>query len=194
LLQTQSLKVRITLTEPLLGTVPKDQAVYSTYIASKAPAPESGEEETSTVPVDLEARGWTGFHQDENGIFIYDYLIKGFLKEAGNVLKDALKIKALKSKIENFVFVNPRRIYLGKEPAGYIERPLRVQTPQGERSALARSDYVSAGTSFEIEIQLLPHKELTVDVILQILEYGQLKGLGQNRNSGYGRFKFELSQ
>ncbi len=193
MMEFEILKVRLTLKEPILGTVPKDPEVYKNYIQSKSPRLE--DDETDSVPVasdELEKKGWTGFHTDKNGVFLFDYQILGFFKEAGNCLKEQLGIKNLRSKIDMFVFVEPRRIYIAKEPAGYIERPLRGQTMQGPRVTLVRSDYVPAGTSFEITIKILKNKEIDKDVICNILEYGELRGLGQFRNGGYGRFTFEV--
>lgn len=180
---------RIELLENMLGTIPKDKEIYKTYIESQKPIVIK-EDETITVE-EIEEKGWTGFHKDETkGLFILDYLFKGFLKHAGNVMKDIVNVKALKSKITDFVFVAPRRIYLGKmEPDGTFERPLRAQTPQGERVCLARSDYVLAGTQFTVKIGLLKHKELDWAKIEDILSHGMLMGLGQFRNGSFGRFK-----
>ena len=183
----QELKMKIKLLEPMLGTVAKDPDVYRTYIESKKPETET-EDEYLTVEK-IEEKGWTGFHRDENGLFIYNYMVKGFIKNAGNVLRDEIKIKALRSKIDNYIFINPRRIYLGqRDPDGYIERPLRAMTMQGPRVTLARSDYIKAGKELEFTIVLLPHKELTEAVIMRLFEYGKLMGLGQFRNGGYGNF------
>jgi hypothetical protein len=171
----------------MLGTVTKDPEVYKTYIESKKPETIT-EDEYLTVEK-IEEKGWTGFHKDENGLFIYEYMVKGFLKQAGNVLKDVVKIKALRSKLDDYIFISPRRLYLGKqEPDGVIERPLRAMTMMGPRVTLARSDYVSAGTSVSFEIVLVPHKEVKWEVIDTLFEYGKLSGLGQFRNGGYGRF------
>lgn len=180
---------RIELLENMLGTIPKDKEIYKTYIESQKPIVIK-EDETITVE-EIEEKGWTGFHKDETkGLFILDYLFKGFLKHAGNVLKDIVGVKALKSKITDFVYVAPRRIYLGKaEPDGVFERPLRAQTPQGERVCLARSDYVLAGTQFVVSIGLLKHKELDWNKVDALLEHGMLMGLGQFRNGSFGRFK-----
>jgi hypothetical protein len=182
------MKVTIRLITPMLGTVPKDKEVYSTYIESKRP--ETGADIEAKTIQETEEKGWTGFHSDENGLFVYDYFVKGFIRYAGNVLKDELKIKALKSKLTDFLFVQPRRIYLGKtKPDGVLERPLRAQTMQGPRVTLARSDYVDEGTEIKFDILLLNHKEITVEKISMILDYGKLQGLGQFRNGGYGRFE-----
>jgi len=180
-------KYVIELKTEMLGTVPKDPEVYRTYIESKKP--EGVDEEEYLNVEKIEEKGWTGFHKDTNGLFLYDYMIKGFLKHAGNVLKAELKIAALRSKLNDFCFVFPRKIYLGKEKAdGFVERPLRAMTQQGPRVALARSDYINAGQQIEFELGLLEHKEIKWKTIDTLLEYGELAGLGQFRNGGYGRF------
>lgn len=185
--------VEIELVEPMLGTVPKDPAVYATFIETKKPN-EIEENESLTVE-QIEQKGWTGFHKDEKGYFIYDYMIRGFLKNAGNILKESLKIKALASKIDKFVFVFPRRIYLPiKELTDVLERPLRAMTMQGPRVTLARSDTVPAGTCLQFTIQLLPC-EIDMETLESLFEYGELCGLGQFRNGSYGRFivtKFQV--
>lgn len=182
--------VKITLITPMLGTVPKDPNVYTSYIASKAPKDVDTTDEDIPPP---DEKGATGFHADENGLYLLDYQVKGMIKEGGNILKDIIGITALRSKLDNFLFVQPRKIYLGKkEPDGVIERPLRAQTAQGPRVSLARSDYVAEGTTFEFDVALLAGP-VTIDVVRAILDYGALKGLGQFRNGGYGRFTYELS-
>jgi hypothetical protein len=178
----------IKLITEMLGTVTKDPEVYKTYIESKKPEGVT-EEEYLTVEK-IEERGWTGFHADDKGLFIYEYMIKGFLKAAGNVLKEELKIKALRSKLDDYVFISPRRIYLGKDkPDGYIERPLRAMTMQGPRVTLVRSDKINDGQEIEFTVNLLPHKEIDWNVIDKLLAHGELMGLGQFRNGGYGRFE-----
>lgn len=184
------MKIKIKLITEMLGTVTKDPEVYKTYIESKKP--KEIEEDESLSVEKIEEKGWTGFHADERGLFVYDYLVKGFLKNAANVLKDSIGIKNFRSKLNDYVFVTPRKIYLGKaQPDGVIERPLRAMTMQGPRVTLARSDYINAGTEIEAEIALLPHKEISEETIKKLFEYGKLQGLGQFRNGGYGRFEVE---
>ena len=78
-------KVRITFIEELLGSAPLNQSVYSPYIASKAPATANGAAvaaEALTI-VNADEKGRTGFHRDEDGSpFLYDYVVRGFMKEA----------------------------------------------------------------------------------------------------------------
>lgn len=189
----ETLKIEIQLIEPMLGTVPKNKEIYSKYVADKTNE-KNQTEELETIQ-ELEEKGWTGFHINPvtKDLFIYDYMIKGFLKEAAGALKSELGLKNHKSKIDNLVFVFPREISLNKkEPDGVVERPLRVMTPQGPRVCLARSDYVEAGIRFDVEIKLVNPKEVSKKMIFTILDYGQLKGLGQFRNGSYGRFTYTL--
>lgn len=204
-------QVTFRLLEPLLGTVPKNKDVYTRYIAGKTdangnlliPDPKMIEEEAATVPEDIEKGGWTGFHEDERGIFLYNYAILGFLKEAGNTLRAQIGVANLRSKIDQFVFVEPRRIYLGKDrPDGWLERPFRGLTMQGPRVTVVRSDYVDAGTEFSCRLLLLRGQvaskggakdEITEEVLRTLLDYGKFKGLGQFRNGSYGRFEYELT-
>ena len=181
--------VKIRLTTDLLGTVPKNKEIFSTYIETKKPKNQT-EEETENIE-EIEEAGWTGFMQDEKGIFIYDYMIRGFLKNAGNILKDELKLKNLRSKISDRVFIFPRKIYLGKsEPDGVLERPLRGMTAKGPRVSLARSDYIAAQTEISFSIDIIGGgKEITENLIWKLLEYGKYCGLGQWRNGSYGRFE-----
>ena len=189
----ERLNIKIRLIEPLLGTVPKDPEVYKRFIATKAPDPTTGEKETETVE-EIEEGGWTGFHRDENGLFIYNYMIKGFLKSACEVCMATgiiKKIPAYKKWIDLLVFVEPRRISLGKDkPDGNLERPLRAMTAMGPRVTVCRSDYINAGTEIDFTIRILKNPKISQETVKQILEYGRYVGLGQWRGSGgYGKFE-----
>ena len=187
--------IKLEFMEPILGTAPKNEELYRDYIASKAPQPELADEEMETVPVIDENKLGTGFHRDDGGPFLYDYNVKGFFKDAAGMLRrvkgsKSSKLKAYKKLIDGLVFVKPRRIHL-HIPAGseisILERPLRASTPQGERVALARSEVAPAGTWIEFDVLLLD--DGLEPVLREWLEYGQLRGLGQWRNAGYGRFR-----
>ncbi len=157
---------------------------------------------------------------DKKKPFIYDYQILGFFKEAGDTYRsvEANKIKeaetfnkqaekdgtkkkpvprkvwgSAKKKIDRMVFVFPRKIILSDEEGlrPILERPIRVNGPQGERVAIARSETIPAGTSFDVEIKFIPGSLITVDMIKEILDYGALKGLGQWRNASWGRISWE---
>jgi len=180
--------------EKLLGTVPKDQEVYARFVASKALESVLVDEELETIE-EVEGKGWTGFHKNSQGLFIYDYMIKGFLKCACEVCMSvgALpKISAYKKWIDLAVFIDPRQIPLGKtEPDGCLERPLRTITVKGPRVTVCRSDYIDAGTEIDFTVRVLKVKAgINRVAIEQMLDYGQYVGLGQWRGSGgYGRFE-----
>lgn len=180
----------IQLLTEMLGTVAMDPELYKTYIESKRPAKAEQDDEAATVEK-REEKGWTGFHKDpEKGLFILDYMLKGFLKHAGQVKKDYVKIAGLNGKIDDFVMISPRRLYIGKDKEdGAYERPLRAMTAQGPRVTLARSDYVDFGVTLTFEIILEPHPEVKWDIIDFLFEYGERNGLGQFRNGGFGRFE-----
>lgn len=189
-------RIDITLLEPMLGTAPMDRNVYSTYIAANAPKPEDGEEEVETINED---KGKTGFHRKEDGSpFLYDYVIKGFFKDAAGMLRRAqgtasAKVTAYKKVIDGMVFVEPRQITINGE-VGVLERPLRAQTAQGERVSLASSETVSAGSTLSFDLIVFEEKTVTLDLLTEWLDYGKWRGLGQWRNAGYGRFTYTITE
>ena len=194
------LAVKATFLEPLLGTVPKDQDVYTAYLASKHPTGAAQSDELASVEnIDEGEKGWTSFHSDENGDFLYDYQIKGFLKEAATVLAKELGVKQPASKIERYCYVHPRKVRLQGERGEPLERALRAMTPQGPRNTLVRSDLYLEGTVIEFTVTVIPNtppkgqNAVTVELVQELLAFGELKGLGQWRNGGYGRFTAEVT-
>lgn len=190
--------VKLTFTEPLLGTVALDLEVYQSWIASNAPDAASLEEEIETLGVEEVAKqGMTGFHRLNGVPVIYDYVLKGFFKDACSMLRRvpktlSSKITAHKKVIDGLLFVTPRRIPLdlsGGEMST-LERPLRAQTAQGERIALACSEMAPIGSAITFAVQILGG--VTEELLREWLDYGALRGLGQWRNAGYGRFSYEL--
>lgn len=192
---TQQKKFKLSFTERLLGMSPSSQEVYSKFIIErKAPNPDAPEvkEELETISEsDEKDQLVTIFHRDVEGCYLIDYQVKGFLKNAGNVLKDILKIKALRSKIDNFVFVFPRYIWVAEKPDGIFARSLRAQTAQGPRITIARSEFIEPPCPIEITIELLPHPQIKWKTIYTLLDYGSRVGIGQFRNGSFGRFTWE---
>jgi hypothetical protein len=179
-----------TLIERLLGTVPKHRDVYERFIAKHDP--DVGDDE---LIEDLEDAGWTSFYRDEDGRpVLFDYQLKGFLKEVGNILKDQLGIKNLRSHIENTVYVRPRRLVLGEEVDGDFSRPLRAMTMQGPRVSVRRSDFMEAGRSYTVWLDVLKGSKVTKEVLEAIIDFGKVRGIGQWRNGSYGRFDGKLIQ
>jgi hypothetical protein len=191
-----TLKLRLDFTEELLGTASNNPDLHAEFIASKAPDATSIEEEIAAIGVDAATeKGMTVFPRNDAGEpILFDYQIKGFFKDAAGALRKVsgtkcAKIRAYKKEIDGLVFVSPRMIPL-KMPGdlGHCQRPLRASTPMGERVALAHSESAPAGTSIEIEIDCLtPEME---GLVRECLDYGKLRGIGQWRNSGKGRFTY----
>ena len=209
-----TIKVKLTLTEGMLGTSPNNEEIYTDFIGSKAPDASTLEEEVEALGADgVVEKGMTVFPRTEDGLpFVYDYQIKGMFKDACSMLnrlteKDPVtgkkkkavnesgKITAYKKVIDGMIFPKPRKIAIQMPEDGeitYCQRPLRAQTAQGERVALAISEEVPEGSTLEFSILCLD--DAHVPAVLEWLDYGQLRGLGQWRNSGKGRYTYELME
>lgn len=142
----------------------------------------------------------------------------GMLRRAEGTLSSDLA--AHKKVIDGLIFPKPRMIRLvlpegGK--IGYCQRPLRAQTAKGEITALVNSETVPEGTTLEVEIKYYElkgkapkamkkkgkdvkeengepamSKSKMRETIIEWLDYGELRGLGQWRNSGKGVFSYEI--
>lgn len=186
--------VELTFFEEVLGTCSSDKDIHREYIASKAPDAKSVEDEVAAIGVEgVVEKSQTIFARDAQGRAIcWDYQIKGLFKDACGMLKrdvttESAKCKAFKKEIDGLIFVRPRMIpFLFDGKTGDCQRPLRVQTPQGEKTALANSETIPAGAKlvFNIDYRLPSHESL----IIEWLNYGEDRGFGQWRNSGKGRF------
>lgn len=193
-------KIRLEFTQPLLGTVPKNEDIYRDFVASKAALNDDELAEELETVEHIEESGWTGFHLENGQPILYDYVIKGFFKDACSMLRrvtgtESKKMRAYKKIIDGLIFPKPRKIsFVLPEGAemGIIERPLRASTPQGERIALVRSDTVPEGTKLEFELQILG--QVSEKLLREWLDYGAVRGLGQWRNAGWGTFIYELEE
>ena len=197
------MKVKITLLEEVLGSSPSNEELLATYIASKAPTGDLTTEEVDNIKAQNAEDRITVFPKTADGTpFLYDYQVKGMLKDSCKMLAKAGKagyaggkacaaIKAYKQAIDGLIFVYPREIPydLHGMKMDYCERPLRAQTPMGERVSIAKSESVPAGSTAEFEIECLDPK--LEDMVRECLDYGKKRGLGQWRNSGKGRFEWE---
>lgn len=198
MLQVEKRLFTLAFLEPILGSSSADPEIHSRFIAAKAPSTQDGDTETTVIDdMDVKRKGLTVFPRDAIGLFLYDYHIKGFLKEAGNTIKDSLGIKNLRNKLERYVFTRPRRIYLLRNgvpitgPDGMLERALRAMTVQGERIALVSSERVDTPCEIQFSAEILENKEkIGTEILESLLEYGRYKGLGQWRNGSYGTFEW----
>lgn len=225
----KQLKIRMRFTEPVLGSRPGNPELLRDHIASKAPDLANAKEEVAVseealaTHIDTEMRkGMTVFDKDATGMFMWDYQIRGAIKEAVGILVEAGQITTCtkythKRVVDTAVFVrgmnSARRIYLMKpdgthwtETKEVNERPLRASTMQGDRVAIARSEQLPAGTWMEFKVELLTGSRvkkkkgveeevafgLTEEDIQDVFNYSGVRGFGQWRGGGWGLFTFSL--
>lgn len=200
----ETMHVRLTFIDEILGTASSDPEIHRSYIASKGPDAVTIEEELETLTVDeVTEKGMTIFSKDADGTpLLWNYQIRGFFKSACSALRaikgtKSSKLKAYKKQIDLriFVFADEANKAERKIPIkvsgeiGSCQRPLRAQTMQGERVTLANSESIPAGSSVEFDIVLLEPEDR--EMVEEWLDYGQFNGIGQWRNSGKGAFTWE---
>lgn len=193
----KEMKVRITFTEEVLGTSSNNPELHDEFIASKAPDAPSRKEEVEALGVgEVVEKDMTVFPRNENHEpFIWNYQLKGFFKDACGMLRKVTgtkssKVTAYKKEIDGLVFVFDRKIPIQNyKQIGECQRPLRASTAQGERIALAHSETIPAGSYIEFTVKCL--KDSLMPVVKEWLDYGELRGFGQWRNSGKGCFTWK---
>ena len=202
----KTIRVKLTFLESILGTSPNNSEIYTEFIGSKAPDAPSLKEEVEALGDDVVAeKGTTVFPRDDDGTPIFwAYQIEGFFKGTCGFLRsvpktESSKVKAYKKTIDGRIFVfgekgedNPtgRKIRINNAfPMGLLQRPLRAQTAQGERISLACSEEIPAGAWVEFNIMMLNDED--EKLVREWLDFGEYNGIGQWRNAGKGRFKWE---
>lgn len=193
-----TLKIKVTFDEEVLGTASANPDIHRDYVASNGPNAMTIQEEVEAIGTEETfEKSMTVFPRNKEGKpIIWDYQWKGFLKDAFGSLKkipgsECGKIKAYKKEIDGLIFVYPRMIPIELNgDMDICQRPLRAQTAQGERVALASSETVPEGSSVIFEIKCL--LDTHASAVIEALEYGAMRGFGQWRNSGKGRFHYEI--
>jgi len=98
-------------------------------------------------------------------------------------------VRNLREKINRYVYIEPRQIILQTAIVGELTRPLRAETAQGPRIALATSDVIPAGTRIRFRVRVLDQgakPEVTLDLLRELFDLGQVRGLLQWRSGGWG--------
>lgn len=200
MIEINELRIKLTFREEVLGMLPASEEVYKEFIAKNAPDAKTREEEIAEFGVDgVMDKSLTVFPRTEDGVpHLFDYQIRGMFKDNCSGLArvkttESSKLKAYKKVIDQNIFVAERKIPFVLPEGGEMgirQRPLRAQTAQGERIALAASETVPAGSTIEFTIEYYnpDHQEL----IFEWLDHGRRHGLAQWRNSGKGSFDYEV--
>jgi hypothetical protein len=199
------LPVKLTFIEEVLGTASANKEIHREFIAEKAPDALSREEEVEYIGVDaVVEKSMTIFPKENGKPFFWDYQLKGFFKDTCGSLSrcpgtitykgtTGKEFRAYRKIIDGCIFVQPRKIFIELNGSmGNCQRPLRGSTPQGERIALANSETVPSGSTCSFDIVCL--NEAYEKYVIEWLDYGQLRGTGQWRNSGKGRFTYEINK
>lgn len=208
-MKIEKVKFTFTFTEPVLGMTCNNRDVYTEFIAAKAPTTTKGDEETAALPArEIEQKALTVFPKDDKGMFFWDYQIRGFFKDTIIKMIELGTCKlskwGYKKAVDSFLFVENRRNYLQRDgvnltkPDGIEQRPLRAETMQGDRVALAMSEKVDPGTSLSFVVQILmgdnAKSRLAVfdqEMVVAIVDHAsKWVGFGQWRSGGNGRFTF----
>lgn len=197
--------VKIRIRERLDGGVPKSPELIGKWVAAR-----TGHDDEQTKELveehmpDLDpivegvAEGmWTGFKRDESGHYIEARQVKAMLRESAVLLGIIKKKRGSRQIIQHGFEVRGHeggsKIYL--EACSEIEteeRPIHVMTPQGPRSAIKRTDFVTTATlSWELWVLTTDHREtrhVGVAELEKMLTHSQENGLGANRSQGSGKF------
>jgi hypothetical protein len=234
-MKTELSKVTMSFTMPVLGMSPNNPKIFTEFFAERASNSANADEEHVALvdkfkrqavmagmeiktDEDLEAfitlqvnKQKTVFPQDENGLFMWDYQLRGFFKEQVGALINLGEITNLtnyahRKAVDQFLLITQRRNYFTRDGKnilaadGEITRTLRVMTPQGERVSLACSETINPPANLEFTVQVfLPDKAqkktmavFDKDTLRACLEFGSVHGFGQWRSGGNGRFTFVL--
>lgn len=214
-MKTETMRVKLVFIDSLLGGEPGSTELHEDYIQTKIPDDQYTPEELKAIKdeeiaalMDGDQKGKTVFYRNEAGEpCLKNNHIKGFFKSACAALKPdkdniSSKITSYKKEIDTHIFVyadanDKAQRFIPIQNYGEInscQRPLRAQTMQGERVAIADSEEIRAGAFIEFDVVILKHdkKPLGVDLVKEWLDFGQFNGLGQWRNSGHGAFVYKV--
>jgi len=210
------IKIAVTFTESVLGSLPGNPQLMEDYIVTKM-AKDKGKtpdivkknsaekiaavSDPDTADERIE-KATTVFARDEKGLFCWDYTWRGFLKESISVLIELgeASVKKLskwscKRSVDSLVFVAPRRIYFRDDkdrpimqPESICERPLRASTMQGDRIALARSELLPAGTNCQFTITLLEGTNAKSNLAV-LTKDSIIEALEYGAMKGYGQWR-----
>ena len=206
-------EVELSFFTPILAMSPGTQAQFQKWVLEKNDIvlDEAIEEELDTIVEDREdgfdSTKVTAFHRDVDGVYLLQSQFKGFVRESGNTLKQAVYntktkkagIANLKNKLTKHFFVDPYFIWLAENHSDIYARPIPIpfSCPGGQRIAIAFSERIMATPEKPVKVKLklklvtYSGSEIGWDCIEMLLNYGELNGCSQNHNSGNGRFTWE---
>jgi len=216
------LRIRCTLTEEALGMQSPDPDKMQSFIdltnarlekkKKQAVSDDKTREEIDALKLQIEemkanGRGYNVFPKDKDGCpLFWDFQIKGMFKDAFKALLESDHPAFTKKEcgfskwssdriVDQLIFPHPRRIRIQMPDGGEFgrcDRFLRTTNPSTgqQQNAIASSETVPEGSIVEFEVEYLK-KDLRPQ-ILAAFDYGRLRGLAGWRNSGKGRYEYEV--
>ncbi len=200
-------KVSMEFLGRLCGSVPQSKELVSVWLDARKPKrkPDDAKpleeiEQEVLDSIDQEIEKTTvGFQHDDTGLYVRGATIRAHIKDCANQIKDLVKVKAFRAKVANRVYIEQYKVYLCnngtvlKDSHGTFEQPIHAMTPKGPINALKCVHYVE-GARLEFTMKVLDdgNKEVTLDKIKKIFEYGQVHGYGGERSMGEGRYLWEI--
>ena len=122
-----------------------------------------------------------------------DEKLKSALSKCKNLASFAGFSKMPATWVDRGIFVGPRKVIIDMPEGGQIgfcERPLRVEKFPQPIVSIKCSESVPAGSVLRFKVGVL--NDADEKYVLACLHYGFLRGFGEWRNSGKGRFSFEI--
>ncbi len=144
---------------------------------------------------DFKAASHSYFYRDGNGRpLLLDRHIMGFLKEAAQALNEVYG-DGLESTLTRKVFIAPKEIPLELPDSATIDvvdRPPHLVKVDGRKVETIEPTSEAAPIGTRVKCKLLVYPGVEEEVLVTLLDYGALKGMGLGRNQGYGKFRYEL--
>jgi len=149
-----------------------------------------------------EEAAMTTTFKTQDGDLVYEArCVKAHLKDCAFILsKNYLEKRGLKTAVANRIQVNPEMLPLSRNGVTLKDvddkeiRPITVPTRQGPRTAVKIVKYVNA-PNMEFTLKVLDDGVVDIDLLNTLFEYGgTMKGMGQDRNMGWGRYKYEIKE
>lgn len=213
----RDLTVQMTTRNRLMAGVPSDPKLVAAWLESRGLTEKVAETleqvEGATAESDQEqqavadtaeanvARLVFKRHHD-HALMVSGYTVKAHLKDAANVLKTKLGIKALKSKFADRAYVLADEIILRRPNGesirdldGSWEHAIQIMTRQGPRSAIKANDFLEPPVVIEFTLRLVDDKQVIPDMdklLVALLSYGGLHGYGPERSLGFGRYDWQV--
>ena len=134
------------------------------------------------------------YRDDDNHPILLDRHVMGFFKEAAQALNEVYG-DGLESALTRKVFVAPKEVPL-ELPEGevvtIVDRPPHLVKVNGYKVETVKATSEAAPIGTQVRCELLVYPGVEEDILITLLDYGRLKGMGLGRNQGYGRFEYKL--